>query len=185
MNTQELREGILHECLIKEDTLFASGEPADNKLDIERLDSNSDFTSEVVRRLGRKVLEEAPDFVVGVPNGANWLAKEVKELTPKLNLVVLNKDLDGNISFADKRSGYIALHGFRGVIVEDVFNRFTSTRKVLDLEPLGSKIVSAVSVWDRGNPADRTELEIPHTSLVTEYIPEQLGSHSELWKYTT
>lgn len=183
MNIEELREGILQQCFVREDTLFASGVTANNKLDVERLDNNSDLTTEVVRRTGRLVLEDAPDFIVGVPNGANWLAQRVADRT-RMNLVLLHADSDKNISYEDKHSEFIAKHGFRGVLIEDVFNRFTSTRRVLDVEPLGTKIGSVVSVWDRGNTHERTELEIPHTSLITQFIPEQLTSDSELWKYS-
>ncbi len=184
MDIKELREAVLQTCFVREDSVFASGVAANNKLDVERLHKNPDLSKKVIQRIGKLAIEDAPDFVVGVPNGANWLAERVADLT-KLNLVVLQADSDKNISYADKHSEYIAEYGFRGVMIEDVFNRFTNSRKVLGFESLANKISLAVSVWDRGNPNQRTQLEIPHKSLVTEYIPSQLGSDSELWRYST
>lgn len=183
VNSAELREGILQKCFRREDTLFSSGETANNKINMELLVSNSDLTDEVVRRLGRLVSREAADFVVGVPNGANWLAELVADRT-RMHLMLLHSDADKTISFEDSASRVLAERsGLRGVLVEDVFNRFTATRRVLDFEPVGANIVSAVSVWDRGDPSKRQDLEIPYASLITEHIPEHVLPESELWIY--
>lgn len=179
-----LRHEILKNCFGRYEGAHASGEGANNKLDLERIKDNQDLTDFVVRALSKNVLEHNPEFVVGVPDGATWLAGKVARRAD-LYLVHLKREGKDRTAvrfetWADKDAICEPLS--RGVLIEDVFNRFTNTIRSLAIPEINKRIVAAEAIWDRG-VQPRKELYLPHRALIEEPIPAVLPEDSELWRY--
>lgn len=181
-----MRERILAACFERYEGTFANGEKANNKLDGEKIRFNHVLRPMVVRRIGKMVLAHNPDFVVAVPSGANWLAKDIAE-TYDIGLVRLMKNPKNRQKLMFRTHAERAeLEKYeKGVLIEDVINRFTNTRKVLALPGMFDRIIAEVAVWDRGLPEQRTEPGIPYEALIVEPIPAMLPVDSELWSFAS
>jgi hypothetical protein len=180
-----VRDRLLSVCLERHEGRFASGQKANNKLDLEKLANDPELEQFVVESLAGRVLEHAPEFVVGIPDGATQLAGKVA-VNSGLYLAHLKKnDQDPNkfefASWADEEAICEPLN--RGVLIEDVFNRFTNTRRALAIPLLAKRIVAVEAIWDRGLPAYREQLDIPCGSIISEHIPDQLPDDSDLWMH--
>lgn len=181
----DFREEILATCLSRYEGKFAGGDRANNKLDMERIYDNPELFEEVVKKLGQAAMEHDPEFVVGVPDGAIRLADAVA-LRCDLYSVHLKKTGSdkGKVEFKDSFVDGEVMCGSlrRGVLIEDVFNTFTSTRRVLAIPELSKKVVAAEAIWDRGNDP-RDEPDIPTRALIKEPIPSILPTDSRLWSF--
>lgn len=177
----EIRDYFLEKCFVRDDRVFASGIQANNKIDMERL-VNDPVAHALVERLGGLIVAQRPEFLVAVPNGASWMTAFLcKQLS--IPEVQLTKRQDRTIDFLNPEEALRVFDYERGVIVEDIFNRFTNTRKVLSLRGMSERVVAVTALMDRGEPTTREPLEIPHIVLVHEPIPEQLSPDSVYWKY--
>jgi len=180
-NRAETLDYFLVHCFDRADKIFASGRQANNQVDLELL-ADDPVAHALVRRLGTVIMDSQPDFLVAVPNGARWMTRILcRELS--LPEIMLSKDEHRDISYANEGEAARITEFDNGVIVEDLFNRYTNTRKVLALPGMGERIVGACALMDRGSPADREALAIPTSVLVHTYIPEQLPPDSAYWKY--
>lgn len=179
-----VRERILTTCFDRYDGTFANGEVANNKLDGERAQYNHVLRPMIVRRMGKLVLRHKPGFVTAVPAGANWIARDVSEQYD-LALVRLRRDprKPGRIVFDSPKDKEICESHGRGVLIEDVINRFTNTHRVLQIPALKQRIVAEVAMWDRGPKGDREEPDFPHEALIDEPIPALLQDDSPLWEF--
>jgi hypothetical protein len=179
-----MRDQILGTCFEPFDGHFASGEPANNKLNLEKLTDHEPLRHAVALALGRFVAGHNPDFVTAVPDGANWLAEDIAGLYA-LDFVKLRKDPAAKaIDFATPADQDRCLQAESGVLVEDVFNSFTNTRKILGNFALHGRIQAAYAVWDRGYDNQRPPLSVPHKALFKFAIPPMLPDSSSLWRFT-
>ena len=179
-----IRERILDTCFDRYAGTFANGEAANNKLDGEKVQYNHVLRPMITRRLAKLVLRHNPDFVVAVPAGANWLARDIAE-QHDLALVRLRRDPRNRermefYSSADREN---CESYERGVLLEDVINRFTNTHRALLIPTLRQRIVAEVAIWDRGPKEDREEPDFPYEVLIDEPIPALLPADSSLWEY--
>jgi replicative DNA helicase len=180
-----LDEDILQACFERYEGVFKGGERANNKLDLEKLEKKKEVRDRVVTSLGRIVMEYDPAFVVAVPSGADWLARRIVK-HHNLDLVQLRKrPRTGKVDFFDSAARQICRQNSRGVIIEDVFNKFTSTRLVMDMPMIEERAEAVVAVWDRGNILERQPLEIPTRALITRHIPAVLPDDDATWGFAT
>ncbi len=178
-----LREAILKTCLKKCDTRFADGEQANNKLDLEEIADNPLLREQVGKQIALLAKKYNPDLVVGVPQGANWLAADVADYL-KIQKVLLRKNPETKVvSFANEEDKIRCEKSSRIVVIEDVFNKYTSTRRVLALLPASSQAVAAIAIWDRGVENKREPLSVESKALIAFHISAQLPEDSNLWKY--
>ncbi len=179
-----LREEILATCLVSYNGYFHNGERANNKLDLDRLQlSNPALREKVIAGLGKMAMDFKPDFIVGVPNGANWLAEAVA-IEIDVDCPVLEKSEDGRrMYFLDEIERDYCINNFRGVVVEDVSTHLTSVRQTLAVPEIGCRAVASIAVWDRGRDSERHGLEIPFVPLIKEHIPPILPADSLLWEF--
>jgi orotate phosphoribosyltransferase len=177
----EIRDYFLEKCFVRDDKVFASGIQANNKIDMERL-ANDPVAHALVERLGGLIVVQRPEFLVAVPNGASWMTAI---LCNQLSIpeVQLTKHQDRSVDYLNAEEATKVLSYEQGVLIEDIFNRFTNTRKVLSLPGMSERVVAVTALMDRGEPSIREPLEIPHFVLVHEPIPEQLPPDSVYWKY--
>lgn len=179
-----MREQVLRQCFDRYDGQFASEDYANNKLDGELIKDNPPLRSMVGRRLGKRVMKHNPEFVVAVPYGADWEAADVGEQKDLPVVRLKRNSLDKNrFEFKSLGDKALCMTLDIGVLLEDVFSKFTNTRRCLAIPELGNRIVAVEAVWDRGFPEEREELEIPHDALITEPIPRMLPEDSLYWKY--
>lgn len=178
------REQLLAACLQPFEGTFKNGERANNKLIFDKLSSdNPELYERVVKQLSNFALQAEADFVVPVPDGARQLARDVAAQSDS-TFIDLIKDTDQDImDFASDDDRQRCLNQMRGVIVEDVFNRFTNTRKVLDIPIIAERAVLAAAIFDRGHPYTRNELFIDHRAIATQYIPALLTPEHPAWEY--
>jgi hypothetical protein len=191
MHRPDLLEPLLDLGFKRQDTIFSGGKTANNKLhlDDETLEKDNWLKEQVVQTLGKIALEFQPDFIAGIPKGASKLgirvAKEVSRHSEHIvKPVALRKKEYGDLKFFD----YESQHDFntvlacqRGIIVDDISNEFTNTRKVLSIPGLRQKTVAVLSIFHRGPAEARESLEVPSLSVVEHYIPPQLEQDSLLW----
>jgi hypothetical protein len=174
---------LIQTCLKQYKGSFANGEQANNKLDLETLPKRDpELYNYSVRRLGKLILPYDVDFIVPVPNGACGLARDVADSIGVI-YVPLVKRKDDSIACKDEGAELSLADGVVGAVVEDVFNKFTNTKKVLSVPGLASKIVVAVALFDRGDPSQREEpQDVAIESLAGRYIPANLPKNSEFRK---
>lgn len=180
-----IEEDIFSACLRPYAGNFAGGQQANNKLECEILEHHPVLREVVVDQMGLAVMRHEPDFVVGIPRGATWLAKAIAK---EKGLAVVRLDYESedpqkNMYFYSAADEEVCRNGSRGVIVEDVFNRFTNTRRALAIEGLASRIVAAEAIIDRGDTSSRKELLIATDARIKKHIPSMLTPGSALWKY--
>ena len=181
----DLREEFLRTCFEPFDGEFASGKKANNKIEAENIYDHNELFEAIALRLGQAVLEHNPEFVVGVPDGATKLADAVA-LRCDLQAVHLKRTgpnrekMEFKDNFLDRE--VICRPLSRGVLIEDVFNEFTNTRKSLAIPELSERIVAVVGILDRG-PRRRQEPAVPCRALIRKRIPNELWRYSRMWKY--
>ncbi len=163
-------------------------EKANNKLNFDKLFKNPTALRKVARFLGSVAALYEPQALIGIPEGGENLAEAVNlysEIT--LPLVLLDKDEENSthehklFTFRDFNDQDLLDSVKRVVIVEDVFNKFTNTRGVLEVEDVLGKTVGVVAVWDRGIHPSRIPVPVPHEALVQEYIPRHIGKGEALY----
>lgn len=187
----ELLEPLLDLGFRRADTVFASGKHANNKLELDdkRLEQDDWLKEQVVEALGKIALEFEPEFVAGVPEGATRLGVRIAKYVSNysdyiVQPLLLQKIENGSLKYFNYRNQQdfnTVLACRRGVIVEDVSNEFTNTRKVLNIPGLRQKTVAVLSIFHRGPAEARESLEVPSLSIVEHYIPPQLEQDSLLW----
>lgn len=178
-----IRKQILESCFELHETpiTFADGQPANNKLELELIEHNRNLRDQIVPAMGDLALVHEPDFVIGVPDGATWLSDAVGVEINCYPAHLRRKD-DGTMDYEDESIDWemIVSPLARGVLVEDVFNRFTNTRRALAVPHLAPKIAGIVAVWDRGvDHPDRQAPSQPYQALISEHIPEMLPPKTE------
>lgn len=194
---------ILYTCFDRYDGRYASGEPANNKIDLEKIQPGSDLWDRMIGALVGRIEQEIevrgfdPGFAVGIPNGATPMAEAV---AVRLGIahVLLRKDEAKNIWLPQDQTGRLSdeLSGKTGIVVEDITNRLTNVKKTLAIPSLAGRICLIASVLDRGDPDTRqlpkltlpgqnpdTAQPIPFVSVIEHYIPPMLDPDSDLWRY--
>ncbi len=178
-----LKEQILQTCFERYEGNFSAGDPANNKLNIDRLAGNPELKNYCVREIGSLAIDNQVDFVTAVPNGANWVAEEVAD-SYELPFVELYKRPDTRqIDFRTEEDYELACMFDGGLIIEDAARTFHNLLICLGLKPLDRKVSIAVSIFDRGDPTSRKPLPINYRALVAEYIPPLLPVDSTYWEY--
>ncbi|HVV25724.1 MAG TPA: hypothetical protein VHC21_01700 [Candidatus Saccharimonadales bacterium] len=180
VDTESLRETVLRLTFDRYEGTFAGGQPANNKLDLERIAHVPGLRAQIVYGLAELAQPHRPDLIVGVPHGGDWLATD---LAWQLGIRALLLDKDEHKAFHYQKGGeQMVARSERVVGVDDLFNRRTSIRKVQALNGLAERMVAAVAVWDR-NPAMKPRLPLPHEALIEEAIPDMLPADDPRQKY--
>lgn len=183
----DLRDPTLDEFLVPYDGAFASGAPANNKLDLDGkrvISQNPRLFELIVRQLVAVVEAYEPDLIVPVPNGANLYAQRVaRALGFGCRCVILSKDQSTRgivVSSATQE----AIEAAESILVlEDVANRFTNTR--LLLAALAKPVGAVVAVFDRGDPSSREPLpaDTRFEALVAETIDPLITPASPQYRH--
>lgn len=164
---------------------YAGGEVGNNKLECDLLATNPSLREIVIEEMTAATMRHEPDFVVGVPRGANWLAEAIGERTgiQAVYLDYRDSDPQKRMFYRRVKDATLCASLERGVVVDDVFNRFTNTRRALMVEGMQARIVAAEAIIDRGDPDARESLMIPTDARIKHPIPPQITAASSLWKY--
>jgi len=176
---KNLERRIIARTFVAEETTYANGEVANNRLKSERLEDDPELFEEVLCGLARLALTFEPDTITYVPNGARMFAEPVAE---QLGLPVAHmiKEPDGPTAVGKMciapRSRRIILAANRLVIVEDVSRTFSQTNRVLGMEGVAEVAVGEVSILHRGSPEAHQGIVIPVKSLATRYLPPQMSN---------
>ncbi|MBI1857343.1 hypothetical protein HY003_04120 [Candidatus Saccharibacteria bacterium] len=170
---------------------FASGKKGNNKLEIDHLftPENSLRLKIIMHHLARITMRFEPDVLIGIPRGGEKLAEELVK-QPELRgtstayLQKIDSDLGSkSYDYKTEEDGYLIVGSSNIVIVEDVFNNFTSSRGVLEVPEVLERTRALVAIWDRGNHPSRPGVPVPYEALVTEFIPSNLNEYDELYGY--
>lgn len=185
---EELGDQLLEAGFRRYDGVFAGGQQANNKteLDYETLLRHPQLLNQVVELICEKAEPYKPDFFAGVPDGATGLAERVAQETGAY-FVRLKRPSKTEMSYATTadRDRVGCLQG--GILLEDVLNRRTNTKRALDIEGLGPKILAVIGILDRSipEPEDRKTIGKPVHSLVRRPIAPILPDDDELWRFAS
>ncbi|MGH7238161.1 MAG: hypothetical protein ACREGF_06510 [Candidatus Saccharimonadales bacterium] len=188
-----LREPILKACFQPGNLVFAGGEEANNKLELENLRHCPDLRSLVAARVGKLVREYNPDLIIPVPNGANWLGQDIARARG-IGCVLLGKNAETKEIYYPSNIQKQIVEGSQSiVIIEDALNKLITTKKVLALPGIAEKCLAVAGIWRRGDlglvlpryleSAENEDDYIPVQAVINEFIPAQLPDDSELWRY--
>jgi hypothetical protein len=180
----DLRKGILEICFdsYEEPISFASGEPANNKLDLERLSHNESLIGAVaVAAVTNLVRPHQPDLIVATPKGANWLARRVAWALGEKALLLEKDKISKEFSYGEHGQQSVE-KSRRLVIVDDVLNHLTNTGKVYEMPGVAERTQAIIGVWDR-NPDRVTDIQVPVEAVIKEEIPAMLPDDSPYWGY--
>jgi orotate phosphoribosyltransferase len=180
----DLRERILRCCFERGKYDFAGGAQANNKLNMENLESHLALRAKAAVRVAELIriqMPEKPELIIGVPNGGDWLAGDVAHLIGG-HVLTLDKDsTTKEISF--KPRGREILNLFKSaVIVDDVLNELTNTGKVYALPDMHEKVGGVFAIWDR-NPGRTNNLGITTSAVFEETIPPVLPDDSPFFNF--
>lgn len=180
VSTQEL----LLAGLMPFEGTFADGQPANNKLDLSyaRLSSRPRLFRRIVQELCEYAEPYKPEFTIGNPDGATGIAGAVA-LEMDLHCIHLVKTHNKGIKYATTIDEFSVSQVQRGVLIEDVLNRRSTSQKVLQLPHLADKISAVISIFDRGMPGEAHFIDKPVESLVKFPIAPELPDNSELRLY--
>jgi len=175
------RKAILNAGVLERGaTIYASGSEGNNKLNFDRLVESPLHLETVLRYMGKAALSYDPDLLMGIPTGGERLA-EIMAGTNHLDLpiarIAKQKDLPGTKTFDYKTTDdeKLVLASKRIVLIEDVFNLFTSTRGALAVSGVLERTQAVIAVWDRGrNHPARNIPPVPFQAMVSEHIPNFL-----------
>lgn len=182
----ELAQAVFDASFTRYDGYLASGKIANNKFKIESIREKPELKAAVVQSLGTMIVARQVDFVTSVPDGANWLGRDVSEEFGLEN-VRLQRSPSNLLDFEfksphDRRVAWSkADAGKKGAVIEDVFTTMGSTSKVVEIADFGDSLKFAAAVWDRGSDENRLPLEIPHDALIKIPIDPMLPENSPIW----
>lgn len=190
MNAAHLQERLLDIGLEHYDGFFADDQPANNKLDLgyERVSQHSEVCDEVLYRMYHIARKHRynPDFIVGVPNGAIGYAARLAAMLEVDYNPHLRKDPNTKkLYYANDIDKDSVSRLQRGILVEDVLNRRSSTRRALRLPGLGPKTTAVIAVFDRGIPEERYAIDKPVHAVVARPIPAELPQIHALWQHAS
>lgn len=172
---------------------LASGDPANNHLSFDEIDTESVLFRRIVSGMVDLILINNEDvgeidFLAPIPSGGDRLADAISEIIRK-PVVYFDKveSTPGQKDF--KPHNWLDL-GFlkrnkNGIIIDDVSTSFTSLEGMLRVSELAGKCLQYCGIWRRGN----SEIEVPIDEniekywLVEEYIARELPANSPLWRY--
>lgn len=174
-----LQTELLKATFCREEYVQASGQPANNKFIVERL-RGSRLQAPVIGALGAMATHYSADLLLAVPSGGDWLAEETSYGTG-IPYATLWKDEDKSFIVPPDAAEDIAA-STRIVVVDDILNMLTNTRKTLALPGVAERAVAAIAVIDRG-PVDRPRLDIPAEAILRMPVEPQLPANHELWQY--
>lgn len=176
-------EELLEVGFMRYEGVFADGQPANNKLDLgyPNLAPHTALFRKIVLGLCEVAEQYKPEFTVGNPDGATGIAGAVA-LEMDLYCVHLVKRA-GNIEYSMLFDEDAVNQLGSGLIVEDVLNRRSTTKKVLGLPQLAPKISAVIGIFDRGIMGENVELDKKVHALVTQPIEQLLPEDSPLWRY--
>ncbi|MGH7196128.1 MAG: hypothetical protein ACREGA_05150 [Candidatus Saccharimonadales bacterium] len=173
------------------DFTFASGEQANNKLEIDRLllPENGERRQTVVSALAKIAMAAKPDLLYGVPSGGQDFARLVGQ---KLDLPVISIDKilpqkpgQKNFGYSSDNDQKMVSTAARLVGIEDVTTTMTSLAAVLTLPGLAVKTQKMVAIWRRGQPNQERQLPLPAESLswiIEQPIPNHIASDCEFYR---
>jgi orotate phosphoribosyltransferase len=178
----KLREDFYKAAFSRYEGRFASGEIANNKLEVDKLQRMPSLRAQVSEALVLVAKKFNPDMVMAVPRGGNWVAIDLAWNLGAAILLLDKNEETGDFHF--QSGGEDALRTSRRLlIVDDMFTKFTNTRKAMELPGVRERAVGAVAIDDRGDSSKRVDVNLPHDALFQEYIPPVLPANSRFWKY--
>ncbi len=189
MSSKPCRQAVLNSGVLELGKFeFANGNKSNNKLNLDKLFEHPAHLDLILRHLAEIAMRYEPDVLVGVPSGGQEIAiKLVDKLHIFPDLAQLKKveSKPGlkTFTYASGEDEDIIKSAKNIVVVEDVFNKFTSTRGVLAVTGILEKTQAVVGVWDRGFHPSRGFLPVPKHALVTEYIPNYLREADDIYPY--
>jgi hypothetical protein len=157
----------------------ASGAPANNKFEIGRL-QGSPLQATVIEALGSLATDHRGDLLLSVPTGGDWLVQATSRATG-IPYKTLSKSEDRSFLALPAAAQAIA-ESRRIIVVDDILNMLTNSRKVLEITGVEERSVAAIGVIDRG-PRDRPELDIPTQAVLRMPVDPLLHERDSLWQY--
>lgn len=177
---------------------FASGKPANNKLDADGIVTGSNLYWRINYGFADWIMAEFPDpskigCIVGLANGGTRFAEGTSEvLAPAYRIPVayLKKlpDTGEGKQFAPvSAADAIVLRNAKQIAaLDDVSTEMTTLRGFLRMPQLAGTVIRFCSAFHRGLPQLLEEEIAPGVScsaLASRYIPNMLPEDSELWQH--
>ncbi len=143
--------------------IFASGNHATEKLEFDNIARNKFLLAYVARKLAKLISQANPDIdvIVTVASGANILAEPISKQLSK----ILNKKVGYILTAKDSNKEFFIpkidreITGIKCVIVDDIFNHGTNTKKVKGLLSEYRFEVLGVAVIFNRNYSSKTTLD--------------------------
>ena len=177
----ELLEELLQVGFRRQNTTFAAGKQANNKLELDyETVAGSKLFNKVVEGLCQLAKPYDPEFIAAVPDGATNFIGPVAN---RLGTYAVYLKKRPAIDYAVDLDSHSAACLERGVLLEDVLNSRLTTSRTLQVANLGPKISAVIGIFDRGLPEERVPIDQPVHSLAALPIPAMLPTDSELWQY--
>lgn len=177
---------------------FASGKPANNKLNADRIATGSNLYWRINYGFADWVMAEFPDpsqigCIVGLPKGGTRFAEATSEvLAPAYHIPVayLKKLPDAGegkrfapVTAADE----VLLRNAKQIAaLDDVSTEMTTLRGFLRMPQLAGTVIRFCSAFHRGAPELLEEEIAPGvgcSALEARFIPNRLPQDSELWQH--
>ncbi len=191
-----IEQSILQTCFERFDNRFASGKVANNKLDLDNIETDTPLFNRIVCGMAdlivaRHVDVDEIDVFVSIPSGGDRFAEGVSDaLAPKHRIPVVYFKKDPSSPPAKKlflprnqETKLLLRNARKVVLIDDVTNEYTSTAGMAENKLLIGKALSVCSAVHRGLPDAEQEIDIPKDSLVDIPIPIMLPEDSPLWQY--
>lgn len=177
-NTDVLIDQLLAAQLRPGDRVFASGEAANNHLDLGYEETTPELRPTIVHDLAELIVDTVgvPAFIAPVPTGAVGWGKQVSGLlTPTPELIVLDKVAPREFKpTSELRSQIRKLRNRRGVVIDDATSDGgTSAAYAECIEKLGLEVSLVVSIFFRGQEYAKNRFQRLH--LFARPIPYQLN----------
>lgn len=166
---------------------FASGQTANNKLDMEKLLVHRTRRKKVIVPLTDNVVEHSPQAVWGVPRGGQMAARHVANLLG-IGFIQLRKDskhhVPGakNFIFANPESEALARDCDRLVGIEDVTTEMTSLCGALQLPLLDEHTLAIESIWRRGGEGVERPIDKPMRWLIERPLPNHITIYHPFYR---
>lgn len=172
------RDQLLARTFIAEDTVFASGQRANNKADADRVQEGSPLFLETCYMLGALAVDMEPDAITYVPTGARRFAVRIAGQF-QIPLIEMERSPENpgrtNYRYVDDASRVVAEESERIVVVEDVTSTLASVNGVLEIPGIRPRARGLVAILRRGLASEERPIGIESRWLIEEHMPAQMG----------
>lgn len=164
--------------------IFADGQHARVKLEMDHLWEHPDRLGVVLKALAEPRGVPEADVLLGVPTGGQRLADALGELTnmPVVKLERIKGGAKQDFQFVSKQDEALAKSARSLRVYEDVVTTLSSIAGVVRLLDPSKQVIHSVAIWRRGEVNPKYRVGVVDHYLVEEPLPSVDGGLCELCK---